>query len=91
MPVRIPSRLIFLIPYIWCLYTYNYPHWARGSFARFAVPILPFVLIALDRQTPKDTRVLWAIGMVSPLLAAASAIGINNVAQILRRAFCSAG
>jgi hypothetical protein len=77
---------IFLIPYLWTLYTYNYPHWARGNFARFAIPIVPFVLLALDRWLPKDRRVLWALGVVTPILAAASAIGIGNVTQILRRA-----
>jgi hypothetical protein len=77
---------IFLIPYLWTLYTYNYPHWARGNFARFAIPIIPFVLLALDCWIPKDKRVLWVLGVVSPILAAASAIGINNVAQVLRRA-----
>lgn len=77
---------IFLIPYLWTLYTYNYPHWARGNFARFAIPIIPFVLLALDHWVPKDKRVLWVLGVASPILAAASAIGISNVAQILRRA-----
>jgi hypothetical protein len=75
----------FLIPYLWTLYTYNYPHWARGTFARFAIPILPFVLLSLDRWIPKDKRLLWVLGVLSPILAAASAIGISNVAQILRR------
>lgn len=77
---------IFLIPYLWTLYTYNYPHWARGNFARFAIPIIPFVLLALDRWIPRDKRVLWVLGVMSPILAAASAIGISSVAQILRRA-----
>jgi hypothetical protein len=81
-----PVEIFFLGPYIWCLYTYNYPHWARGSFARFAVPILPFVLIALYYQIPKDKRVLWATGLVSPLLAAASAIGVSSVLRLLRGA-----
>jgi hypothetical protein len=76
---------VFLIPYLWTLYAYNYPHWARGNFARFAIPIIPFVLLALDRWIPKDRRVLWTVAVVSPILAAASAIGISNVAQILRR------
>jgi hypothetical protein len=77
---------VFLVPYLWTLYAYNYPHWARGNFARFAIPIIPFVLLALYRWVPKDKRVLWALGLVSSILAAASAVGINNVAQILRRA-----
>jgi hypothetical protein len=77
---------IFLIPYLWTLYTYNYPHWARGNFARFAIPILPLALLALYRWIPKDRRALWGVAVLSSILAAASAIGINNVAEVLRRA-----
>jgi hypothetical protein len=81
-----PVEILFLIPYLWCLYTYNYPHWARGNFARFAIPILPFVLIALDRWVPEDRRVLWVLGVVMAVLAAASALGVGNVPSLLRRA-----
>jgi hypothetical protein len=77
---------VFLVPYLWCLYTYNYPHWARGNFARFAIPILPFVWLALYRWLPKDRRVLWSLGVIGPVLAACSAIGITNVAHMLRQA-----
>jgi len=75
---------IFLFPYLWTLYTYNYPHWARGNFARFAIPILPFALLALYRWIPKDRRVLWCVAVATSILAAASAIGINHVAQVVR-------
>ena len=77
----------FLVPYLWCLFTYNYPHWARGNFPRFAIPILPFVLLAFRRWIPKDRRVLWGIGVVSSVLAACSAVGIVNIVEVLRRAF----
>jgi hypothetical protein len=75
----------FLVPYLWCLFTYNYPYWARGTFARFAIPILPFVLLALYRWIPKNRRVLWALGAVSPILAASSVLGIVNVWHMLQR------
>jgi hypothetical protein len=81
-----PVEMIFLVPYLWCLYTYNYPHWARGNFARFSIPILPFVLIALNRWVPKDRRVLWALGIIMSALAASSALGIVNVPGLIRRA-----
>ena len=80
-----PVETLFLIPYLWCLYTYNYPHWARGNFQRFAIPILPFVLIALYRWIPKDRRLLWALGVVTTMLAAASGVGLTNVLGIIRR------
>jgi hypothetical protein len=79
-----PVEALFLVPYLWCMYTYNYPHWARGNFARFAIPILPFVWLALYRWLPKDRRVLWILGVIGPVLAACSAVGIVNVAHMLR-------
>lgn len=81
-----PVEILFLIPYLWCLYTYNYPHWARGNFARFSIPILPFVLIALEPWVPKDRRLLWVLGVVLSALAAASALGVANVAALIRHA-----
>jgi hypothetical protein len=77
---------VFLAPYLWCLFAYNYPAWARGSFARFAIPILPFVLLALNRWIPKDRRVLWTIGVAGPVLAASSALGVVNVVHMIRMA-----
>jgi hypothetical protein len=75
---------VFLVPYLWCLFTYNYPHWARSNFARFAIPIVPFVLLAFYRWIPKHRLALWALGIVTPLLAASSALGVANVMQLLR-------
>jgi hypothetical protein len=79
-----PVEIVFLTPYLWSLYTYNYPHWARSNFARFAIPIVPFVLIGLYRWLPKDKRLLWVMGVVTPIFAAASAIGITNVLRLIR-------
>jgi len=77
---------LFLVPYLWCLFTYNYPMWARSNFARFAIPILPFVLLALYRWLPKDRRVLWPLAVVSTALAAVSALGVVNVMHLIRMA-----
>ena len=79
-------KAAFLLPYLWCLFTYNYPYWARGNFARFAIPILPFVLLALYRWLPKDRRILWGLEVVAPVLAAVSALGAVNLVHILQRA-----
>ena len=76
---------IFLALYLWSLYSYNAPALARGTFPRFAIPIVPFVLIALLRWLPKDRRLLWCLAVVSPVLAAFSAIGIRNVISGVHR------
>lgn len=78
-----PVEIMFAVPYLWCLYSYGYPHWARGNFARFAIPIVPFVLLALHGWIPKDRRVLWTLGLISPALAAASAVGLRLVVHRL--------
>ena len=80
-----PAEMIFAVSYLVFIYSYNSPYWARGSFPRFAIPILPFVLLALNKWVPKDRRLLWGLAVVSSILAACSAIGIRNVAEIVRR------
>ena len=77
------TEFLFGFLYIAFLFTYNSEAWARAEFPRFAIPVLPMVFVALSRWMPHDRRILWAIGVVSPVLAAASALGIRNVAQAL--------
>ncbi len=81
-----PVEIIFAVLYLISIYTYNYPYWARGNFARFAIPVIPFALMALQRWIPRDRRLLWGIGLVSPVLAAASAIGIKHAINIFHSA-----
>jgi hypothetical protein len=84
-------EMVFAAPYLLSLYCYNYPYWARGSFPRFAIPIIPFVFLALRRWIPrwippwipKDRRLLWALAPVTAVLAASSALGIRNVLHLL--------
>ena len=80
-----PPETIFAAPYLLSLYCYNYPYWARGNFPRFAIPILPFVFLALWRWIPKDRRILWALTPVTAVLAAGSAVGIRNVMHLIHR------
>lgn len=82
---RFPVESIFATLYMISIYCYNYPSWARGSFARFMIPALPFVLVALMRWIPKDRRLLWACAIIMPVLAAASAIGVQHVVLAIRR------
>jgi hypothetical protein len=81
---KFPVEAIFAGAYLFAVFCYNYPYWARGTFPRFAIPAVPFVLLALLRWIPKDRRLLWAMTVVMPVLAAASAIGIQNVLASLR-------
>jgi hypothetical protein len=78
-----PVESLFAATYLAFLYTYNSSYVIRGSFPRFALPIVPLAFVALDRWIPKDQRVLWIVGIISPTLAAASAIGIRNVVSLI--------
>jgi hypothetical protein len=80
-----PVEILFAAPYILMVFSYNYPVFARSNFARFAIPALPIVYLALSKWMPRDRRILWALGCVTPVLAAASALGIKNVVHALLR------
>ncbi len=70
---------VFAALYLLAIYSYNLPYWARGTFPRFAIPIVPFVLLALLHWLPKSRYLLWSLSIACPALAACSAIGIIKV------------
>lgn len=72
-------EMMFAAAYLVAICCYNFPYWARGNFPRFAIPLIPFVLVAFDQWWPKDRRLLWGLATVSPILAAISALGLRNV------------
>jgi hypothetical protein len=74
-----PVEVLFAVPYLLMIYSYNYPAFARSNFARFAIPVIPFVLVALGSWIPRNRYVLGAIAFISPVLAAVSALGLQNV------------
>ncbi len=78
-----PVEILFVVPYLFLIFSYNLPAFARSNFARFVIPVLPIVFVALSRWMPRDRRILWALGFLCPILAAASAIGIKNVVRLL--------
>jgi hypothetical protein len=81
--IKNPCEIWFAAPYLISIMCYNYPVFARVSFARFAIPALPLIYFALSKWIPRDRRLLWAVALVSPVLAAASALGIRNVIHML--------
>lgn len=78
-----PVEVLFAVPFLFAVCCYNYPVFARSNFARFAIPVLPMIFIAHSHWLPKDRRILWALGSLSPVLAACSALGIRNVVHRL--------
>ena len=80
-----PAEACFICFYWVALFTYSSPEWARAEFPRFALPLLPWILVFLYGYLPKQRWVVWSLAVVTPALAAASAIGIRNVVPALAR------
>ncbi len=72
---------VFAAIYLLFLFSYNSPRWVWAEFPRFVIPVVPFLLIALNDWLPKHRALLWSAGTVSALLAAASAINARHAWQ----------
>jgi len=69
------------------IYSYDAPGWSRSEFSRFALPLLPWTLFFLRRYLPTNRKVVMALAVVAPSLAAASAVGIRHTGELLLRHF----
>ena len=81
------AEACFVLLYFLALFTYNAPSWSRSQFPRFALPLLPWALVFLRRYLPAKRKVVWALAVITPSLAAASAVGIRQTWGILLRHF----
>jgi hypothetical protein len=77
---KYPAEVCFVCLYSLALYSYDASGFERSSFVRFALPMLPWTLVFLRRYLPAKRWVVGALAVVTPTLAAASALGIRNVA-----------
>jgi hypothetical protein len=84
---RHTAEACFVLIYYVALYTYSAPDWARSNFPRFALPLLPWILFFLRRHLPANRKLVWALAVVMPCLAAASTVNIRQAASILMRHF----
>jgi hypothetical protein len=78
------AEACFVVLYCLALYTYDAPGWSRSNFPRFAIPMLPWILAFLRQYLPKRRPLMWGLAVLTPALAAASAIGIRQAAGVLR-------
>ena len=81
------AEACFVLLYCLALYTYDAPGWSRSNFPRFAIPVLPWLLVFLKRYLPTNRKVLWALAVIAPCLAPASAVGIRQTWGILLQHF----
>jgi hypothetical protein len=45
------------------LLSYNVPYWSWLHFPRFAVPLVPFLILVFVDRFPRDRRIIWAVGL----------------------------
>jgi hypothetical protein len=81
------AEACFVLLFCLALYTYDAPGWSRSDFPRFAIPVLPWILFFLRQYLPANRKVLWALALITPCLAAASAVGIRQTWGILSQHF----
>ncbi len=81
------AEACFVVLYCLALYSYDASSWSRSNFPRFAIPMLPWTLVFLRRYFPTNRKVMWCLALISPSLAAASAVGIRQASRILLRYF----
>lgn len=77
------AEYLFAFSYLIFLFCYD-SQWARAEFPRFVMPVLPFLLVALEPWLPKRRFVIYPLAVVSAVLGAASAIGVHNIIAGLR-------
>ncbi len=73
------NEQMFAITYLMFLFCYNSLEWARWDFPRFVIPAVPLILLSFNSWLPKSRWVIYPVCAVFSILAACSAIGIQNV------------
>jgi hypothetical protein len=72
---------IFVLLYAAFLLCYNSDVWAWQHFPRFAIPLLPFVLLAFQDKLPNSRRLLCGVALVSVLCVVLPKAGIHRVSE----------
>jgi hypothetical protein len=75
---RYPAELVFVSAYLIFLVCYNteivIPH-----FARYSIPVIPFLLFAAYNWLPTNRFVLWPLAIFSALIASSGLVGFETV------------
>jgi len=74
---------IFLLLYAAFLLCYNADVWAWQHFPRFAIPLLPFLLLAFRDRLPASPPLLCGIALVSVICVILPKAGIHRVSEVV--------
>jgi hypothetical protein len=58
-----PAEAIFAGAYGLFLFSYNVPFWSWLHFPRFAIPLVPFLILVFLDRLPRDRRIIWSVGL----------------------------
>jgi hypothetical protein len=72
---------IFFFSYSLFLFSYNANVWAWQHFPRFAIPVLPFVLLAFHRRLPSSKWLLCGVAAAAITCVVLPKAGMHRVAQ----------
>jgi len=72
---------VCFVLYLAFIFSYH-SQWARAEFPRFAIPILPFVLVGFGDLLPSNLYLLWGCAPVCGVLASCSALGLRNLLRM---------
>jgi hypothetical protein len=81
-----PVEATFAAAYVVFLFSYNARRWAWLDFPRFAIPLIPFALVALDPWLPRSRWLLWPAAPASGILAAGWLIGFHRAWHLVQGA-----
>jgi hypothetical protein len=60
-----PTEAIFAGAYALFLFSYSAPMWEFYFFPRFAIPLIPFLLLVFFEHLPRDRRILWGVALLN--------------------------
>jgi hypothetical protein len=80
-----PTEAIFAFLYGLFIFSYDANFWAWEHFPRFALPLLPFILLVFLRRLPTDRRILSAVALVSIICVVLPKAGLTHVHALLHK------
>jgi hypothetical protein len=80
---KYPVELAFAAFYTALLFTYN-SQWAWMAFPRYAIPVVPFLILVFLPWIPKNRALLWAYGIFSAVLSAVETNGFVETIHAIR-------
>ena len=75
---RYPAEFFFVAAYLIFFLCYNNEA-ASHLFARYSIPIIPFLLFAACNWLPTNRFVLWPLAILSALIASSGIVGFKSV------------